>query len=31
MICKECGNETEENQMFCSEECKESYMDYLNN
>ncbi|WP_144509830.1 DUF2116 family Zn-ribbon domain-containing protein [Bacillus sp. FJAT-22090] len=30
MICRECGNETEENKMFCSEKCRESYMDYLN-
>lgn len=27
-ICRECGNLTES--MFCSEKCKESYLDYLN-
>lgn len=31
MICRECGNETEEEKLFCSDECKDSYMDYLNN
>lgn len=29
MICRECGNETEDDKMFCCDECKESYMDYL--
>lgn len=31
MVCRDCGNETEENKLFCSEACKKSYMEYLNN
>ena len=30
MICRECGKETEKDKMFCSEDCKKSYMEYLN-
>lgn len=27
--CRECGNPTL-NPMFCSEDCKEAYLEYLN-
>ncbi len=30
MICRECGKEIEKDKMFCSEECRIKYMDYLN-
>lgn len=28
MICRECGNPTDS--LFCSEECRTSYLSYLN-